>query len=500
MKRDESRCAPVRDLLFELVYGELDEASARDVRRHLKSCPSCRAELEGLERVRAVMRSSRELDLPAGLEARVMSEARGALGREEPDHAPSGPSGLRALVARLLAPAVLKPAVAAALTALLVAGIAILLAERRGSVVERYAEKPSREPATALEAPAAPPTETVEAESRPAAPPPYPTSAAGSAEREEEAVELPEPPPATKDQPAKKTAHKGARLATDEKAALDDATPGGAVTTAAAKPPAPEPKMPLKPKPAESPPGADLDLSGTGSAVDGAASIPAQMPSAGYAAKLEESEAVGSEIAAAGKSGAPTGEAAPQPSPAPSPASPPAYGPVPMDMEEDEALEKKKPKSDKSKWWTGKKKGKTKKKAAKEAAPGASAAAAEQPAAPDPFDEAMKKKKKKRYGEAVAILKSLKKSPSSTKASRAKVIHQLASCLAAAGDTDAALVQYENLFAKFPAYPGREKATWEAANLYLKAGDKKHARALLEKLADSPQYGKKAKKKLKKLK
>jgi hypothetical protein len=491
----------VRDLLFELVYGELDESSARDVRHHLESCPSCRAELEGLERVRAVMRSSRELDLPAGLEARVMSEARGALGREEPDHAPSGPSGLRALVARLLAPAVLKPAVAAALTALLVAGIAILLAERRGSVVERYAEKPTREPVTALEAPAAPPLETVEAESRPAAPPPYPTSAAGSAEREEEAAKLPAPPPATKDQPAKKTAHKGARLATDEKAALDDATLGGAVATSTAKPPAPEPKMPLKPKPAESPPGADLDLSGTGSAVDGAASIPAQMPSAGYAAKLEPTEAAESGTAAAGKSGAPAGEAAPQPSPAPPPASPPAYGPVPMDMEEDEALEKKKKsKSDKPKWWTGKKKGKTKKKVAKEAAPGASAATEEQPAAPDPFDEAMKKKKKKKYGKAVAILKSLKKNPASTKASRAKVIHQLASCLAAAGDTDAALVQYENLFAKFPAYPGREKATWEAANLYLKAGDKKHARALLEKLADSPQYGKKARKKLKKLK
>ena len=76
----------------------------------------------------------------------------------------------------------------------------------------------------------------------------------------------------------------------------------------------------------------------------------------------------------------------------------------------------------------------------------------------------------------------------------------LALCTSKAGDTDRALVYYENLFAKYPGYAGRHQAMWEAANLYIKAGDKKHAAGLLEKLLDEPAWQEKAKKKLKKIK
>jgi TolA-binding protein len=121
-------------------------------------------------------------------------------------------------------------------------------------------------------------------------------------------------------------------------------------------------------------------------------------------------------------------------------------------------------------------------------------------AAQDPFDAAMSKKKDKDYKGCISILSSLKKSPSSTTKSAARVQHQLASCTASSGDAKKALVLYENLLAKHPSYPGRHQAMMEAADLYAKLGDKKGARALLEKLLDVPKYEKKAKKKLEKLK
>jgi tetratricopeptide (TPR) repeat protein len=82
----------------------------------------------------------------------------------------------------------------------------------------------------------------------------------------------------------------------------------------------------------------------------------------------------------------------------------------------------------------------------------------------------------------------------------ARVLHQLAWCTARTGDTDKALVYYENLFAKYPGYTGKHQAMWEAADLYLTAGDKKHASSLLEKLAKVPSWEKKARKKREKIK
>ena len=128
-------------------------------------------------------------------------------------------------------------------------------------------------------------------------------------------------------------------------------------------------------------------------------------------------------------------------------------------------------------------------------------AAAEAPAqtSPDPFDEAMARKKEKDFDGAVKILKSLKKDPSLTKTAKAKVLHQLAACTASAGDAKQALVYYENLLALHPTYGGRNQAMWEAALLYIKTGDKKRARSLLEKLSKTDAYGDRAKKKLKEL-
>jgi len=531
MNRDSSRCGPIRDLLAELIYGELDESSEREVRLHIEQCQECRQELADLERIRAVMRSSTELELPAGLEARVMSEARQALPAQEEAGPESAPSGLRALLSRLLATPAFKPALAASLTALLIAGIAWMVAERRGSVIERHVEKRTVEPVPSFEAPAAPPREE-EAQELTTAPPPYPTP--GVVESKETRAD--EPAPAT---PAvdgvkldKEAPRSGAEkdssgpydllasVATSKTEASGDATPAATKKAPAAK---------LAEIAADEDAGmvAGGTKSGTGASTLG-----------GYAAGMEGEAAVEEHtvpdttlVESAPKKPAPAPASPPPSEPSPGAAPPlPTYMQPAADMEDDEVLEAEETKPAKAAGSSGKKSlkqkwadYKAKKKAEKEAkkakkkagekaeeqaknkgaaAESIPAAAAQAPAdkAQDPFDAAMSKKKAKDYEGCVSILAALKKSPSSTSKSAAKVHHQLAWCTAASGDAKKALVLYENLLAKHPSYAGRHQAMMEAADLYAKLGDKKGARALLEKLLDVPAFEKKARKKLEKLK
>ncbi|MEA3403277.1 MAG: zf-HC2 domain-containing protein [Armatimonadota bacterium] len=67
------RCTEVRARLAEYQLGALDEAESAAVERHLQSCPECRAELEALERLDALLEPMERVEAPAGLWAEVQA-------------------------------------------------------------------------------------------------------------------------------------------------------------------------------------------------------------------------------------------------------------------------------------------------------------------------------------------------------------------------------------------------------------------------------------------
>lgn len=70
------------DALSALVDGELLPAEEAAARAHLTTCAECRAELVGLERMRVLVRSLPQLDLPAVVVERVAWLGR----RRRPSH------------------------------------------------------------------------------------------------------------------------------------------------------------------------------------------------------------------------------------------------------------------------------------------------------------------------------------------------------------------------------------------------------------------------------
>lgn len=73
------RCSEARDLLVELVCGELPEARGAEVRAHAESCPSCGPELEKMSQVMDVAMAIPLSEPSPRVEARVMLAAREAL-------------------------------------------------------------------------------------------------------------------------------------------------------------------------------------------------------------------------------------------------------------------------------------------------------------------------------------------------------------------------------------------------------------------------------------
>jgi anti-sigma factor (TIGR02949 family) len=68
----ESACGRVRRSLDSYVSDELDDAGAREVRRHLEGCPACSGMAEERERVRALVRRAvRRGAAPEGLRMRI---------------------------------------------------------------------------------------------------------------------------------------------------------------------------------------------------------------------------------------------------------------------------------------------------------------------------------------------------------------------------------------------------------------------------------------------
>src|SRR5437868_951677 len=71
----------IRDLIPALGLGALDEAEAREVREHLRTCAECRAELEAFERVAARLTAAAPAATPPpALRERVLAAATGAKG------------------------------------------------------------------------------------------------------------------------------------------------------------------------------------------------------------------------------------------------------------------------------------------------------------------------------------------------------------------------------------------------------------------------------------
>lgn len=58
-------CAETQELMLDLLYGELSESTAKEVREHLDDCPACREEFGRLARVRAALKLHRASNEPA---------------------------------------------------------------------------------------------------------------------------------------------------------------------------------------------------------------------------------------------------------------------------------------------------------------------------------------------------------------------------------------------------------------------------------------------------
>ena len=71
------KCADVSPNLAAFVLGGLDPEEAAEIRRHLASCPSCRNELEELEKVnRALQAAPPPADPPGHLKDEILSQVR----------------------------------------------------------------------------------------------------------------------------------------------------------------------------------------------------------------------------------------------------------------------------------------------------------------------------------------------------------------------------------------------------------------------------------------
>jgi anti-sigma factor RsiW len=466
MSKPSTHCERHRAMLTELVYGELEADAARDLERHLESCASCSEELEQLRRLRALMERAQPIEIPAGLESRVMSEARSALERGSAATRPAAPERSRPWWSGwLVSRPVLRPALAAALTLLFVAGVVLLLEGREGGVLQRYADEPGEGPPAELPAPPPPARHREQSREQPPAPAAVPEQpAAGDVGTEA-------PPPAA---PYGSTADRDGPAATKRKVPAE----GGAKTGEGAAPPGALDDESTAAKDDVS------GLLGAGSAGGGKA--PTQ-PSAQEPVTGATPESYSFSAPAPAADGPPAAAKAP---PAPKPGSPAKAAPAPAAEDMEEGAAGGGPPAKKPAWLS-----KSKKKAEQQAP----AAEAEEKPAVDPFERAVELAKTGENDEAIALLQKIKADPTMSGASPAKVYHQLAVCLAAAGDEGKALIYFENLFARWPKYPARHQAMWQAANLYIRTGDATSARKLLEKLLSSAAYGEKAREKLEEL-
>ena len=71
-------CTEVRDQLSDYLDEEAREEICRAIEEHLSHCPDCRVEVDTTRKTIVLYQSDREIEMPAGLRARLMA----ALARE----------------------------------------------------------------------------------------------------------------------------------------------------------------------------------------------------------------------------------------------------------------------------------------------------------------------------------------------------------------------------------------------------------------------------------
>jgi len=62
-------CADIRELLSEYIDGELNQAEAKEIEKHLALCGECRHEYDGLSRVASLLRGLPEIPVPDTFDA-----------------------------------------------------------------------------------------------------------------------------------------------------------------------------------------------------------------------------------------------------------------------------------------------------------------------------------------------------------------------------------------------------------------------------------------------
>ena len=129
---------------MEYLYHELDADSAAEFRSHVGGCTRCSAELAGLERTRKALRSLPDIDPPPSVTALLLHEAARRAPAQDGEK-----QGFWAWITGFLQPIVAHPALAAAASLVLVAGVAGYLSMR--GLVSHHPTTEKLEPKTSIE-------------------------------------------------------------------------------------------------------------------------------------------------------------------------------------------------------------------------------------------------------------------------------------------------------------------------------------------------------------
>ncbi len=160
--------------LVSLLYGEMEPDEAERTGARVASDPALSARLGEMRRVRDLFSSLEEEDPPSRLTAQLMAEAARAAPQPRRAAAPAE-AGLWSRFISWLQPLAQRPALAAAASLVLVAGVAGVLYMRKGDELTSTAPPPAAETETAVDGNAA------GTAAQPAVPPPV-TAATAEAE------------------------------------------------------------------------------------------------------------------------------------------------------------------------------------------------------------------------------------------------------------------------------------------------------------------------------
>ncbi|HKE17491.1 MAG TPA: hypothetical protein VKB80_21600 [Kofleriaceae bacterium] len=142
------------DELIDLLYGELSPDEERAVRARVAGDPALSAQLASFERVRELARAAAHEEPPPRISAQLLAEAAQAASRRRAAAPDAASSGWWARLRSWLQPVVAHPALTAATSVLVVAGVGTLLLLRGGdklTSVRRELPEPSAATAPAPE-------------------------------------------------------------------------------------------------------------------------------------------------------------------------------------------------------------------------------------------------------------------------------------------------------------------------------------------------------------